>query len=205
MPSRVIHYFDYKSPYAYLAQEDTLRLSDELAQPIEWLPYTLNIPEFLGAAELDAEGNDTLNARNDHQWRRVRYLYLDCRRLANERGLTLRGPRKIFDTSIAHIGFFYARDRGDFRPYHQEVFARFWRRELDIENPRVIADLLTECGFDASDFEDYLTGEGRSLHDDNQTDAESRQIFGVPSYLVDDELFWGNERLERVRELCLAG
>lgn len=205
MPSRVVHYFDYKSPYAFLAQQEARQLSEELAKPIEWLPYTLDIPEFLGAAKLDADGNDTLDARNEHQWRRVRYLYMDCRRLANERGLTLRGPQKIFDTSVAHIGFFYARDHGDFRQYHDEVFTRFWRRELDIENPRVIGELLAECGIPASGFDAYLAGDGRAVHDANQIDAESRGVFGVPSYLVDDELFWGNERFERVRALCING
>jgi len=204
MAAEVVHYFDYKSPYAYLAQAETFEISAAAERPITWLPYTLDIPQFLGAAELDEDGNDRLDARNAHQWRRVRYLYMDCRRLANERGLTLRGPRKIFDTSIAHIGFFYASERGDFRPYHDEVFARFWRRELDIENPAVIADLLAECGIDASGFGDYLAGPGRTRHDANQAEAEARGVFGVPSYLVDGELFWGNERLDRVRAACAA-
>ncbi len=202
MARRIVHYFDYKSPYAFLAQSDAFALSDSLPEPIEWLPYTLDIPKFLGAAELDGDGNDTMGSRTEHQWRRVRYLYMDCRRLANERGLTLRGPQKVFDTSIAHIGFFYARAHGDFRAYHNEVFTRFWRRELDIENPDVIASLLDQSGIDASGFAEYLGGEGRTVHDRNQADAEAHGIFGVPSYLVGDELFWGNERFDRVSDLA---
>ena len=202
MSSRIVHYFDYKSPYAFLAQAETFALSDSAVEAIDWRPYTLHIPDFLGAASLNSDGNDTLQSRTEHQWRRVRYLYMDCRRLANERGLILRGPQKIFDTSIAHIGFFYAKSRGDFRTYHNEVFLRFWRRELDIENPRVIAELLEESDVDAAGFESYLQDEGRRIHDENQLDAESRGVFGVPSYLVGDELFWGNERFDQVRSLC---
>ena len=197
---RVIHYFDYKSPYAYLAQEETFRLRDDLGLDVEWLPYTLDIPSFLGSARVDVGGRVLEESRNEHQWRRVRYAYRDCRREAQRRGLVLRGPQKIFDSSIAHVGFLYAKCRGDFRGYHETVFERFWKRELDIEDPVVIARILDESGCDAQGFPVWLAGEGRREHDRICTDAEERGVFGVPSYLVDGELFWGLERLERVRE-----
>jgi 2-hydroxychromene-2-carboxylate isomerase len=202
---RVVHYFDYKSPYAYLAQEETFRLSTELGAEVDWLPYTLDIPSFLGAAEIDRSGRDVVGTRSAHQWRRVRYIYMDCRREANRMGMIIRGPRKIFDSSIAHIGFLYARSEGDFRRYHDSVFERFWKRELNIEDPKAVGELLEKSGLDASGFPDYLVGEGRREHDRIRADAEARGVFGVPSYLVGDELFWGGERLERVRELLRGG
>jgi 2-hydroxychromene-2-carboxylate isomerase len=198
---KVIHYFDYKSPYAYLAQEETYKLQVDFNIEIDWLPCTLDIPSFLGAAELDESGRDTVQTRNAHQWRRVKYSYMDCRREASRRGLIIRGPRKIFDSSIAHIGFLYAKRQGSFRPFHDFVYERFWKRELDIENPQEIARLLEEVGVDSSGFIGYLSAEGRQEHDRIQRGAETRGVFGVPSYLVDDELFWGAERIVRVREL----
>jgi 2-hydroxychromene-2-carboxylate isomerase len=201
----VVHYFDYKSPYAYLAQADLFALRDARGVDVEWLPYTLDIPSFLGNAELDAAGRDVKSERNAHQWRRVRYAYMDARREANRAGLVIRGPRKVFDSSIAHIGFLYARERGDFRPYHEHVFERFWRRELDIEDPRVVASVLVDAGVDARDFDAYLAGPGRAKLAAIQTDAEAKGVFGVPSYLVGDELFWGNERLDSVRERLKIG
>ena len=71
---------------------------------------------------------------------------------------------------------------------------------LDIEDPRAIAAELDAAGVAAAGFADFLSGEGRALHDRLRAEAEARGVFGVPAYLVDDELFWGNERLERVRE-----
>lgn len=201
MHPTVIHYFDYKSPYAYLAQEATYRLGSELGVKVRWLPYTLDIPRYLGSAELDTSGQDIGGTRNAHQWRRVRYSYMDCRREANRRGLIIRGPRKIFDSSVAHIGFLYASARGDFRPFHDAVYQQFWKRELDIEDRRVIARLLEESGIDAVGFEEYLADAGRGEHDRIQTAAEAKGVFGVPSYLYGDELFWGAERIERLREL----
>jgi len=203
MPT-VIHYFDYKSPYAYLAQQATFDLARTTGASIEWRPYTLKIEKYLGEAELDAQGRDTRGTRNDHQWRRVRYSYMDCRREASRRGLTIRGPRKIFDSSLAHIAFLYVGERGDFSPFHNAVFERFWRRELDIEDPAVLRALIEECGFDGADFERYLHGKGRARHDAIQFDAEAAGVFGVPSYLIEGELFWGLERLERVREMLTS-
>lgn len=201
MTLKIIHYFDYKSPYAYLAQEATYALERDYGISIEWQPYTLDIPAYLGAAELDVEGRDTVGTRNAHQWRRVKYSYMDCRREANRRGLVIRGPRKIYDSSIAHIGFYYARERGSWRAYHDRVFEMFWRRELDIEDPRVIVQELERAGIDAGGFPAFLAADGRKLHDRLRREADDAGVFGVPSWLVDGELFWGAERLERVREL----
>jgi 2-hydroxychromene-2-carboxylate isomerase len=199
--STVIHYFDYKSPYAYLAQQPTFELARATGATIEWRPYTLKIEKYLGEAELDTQGQDTRGTRNDHQWRRVRYSYMDCRREANRRGLVIRGPRKIFDSSLAHIAFLYVCERGDFTAFHNAVYARFWRRELDIESVAVLQALLEECGFSGAAFESYLRDAGRARHDAIQSDAEAAGVFGVPSYVVEGELFWGLERLERVKEL----
>lgn len=196
----ITHYFDYKSPYAYLAQEETFRLQEEFDVQVDFVPYTLDIPSFLGSAEVDDAGRVVSEARNSHQWRRVKYSYMDCRREANRRGLIIRGPRHIFDSSIAHIGMLYAKHRGDFRRYHDTVYERFWKRELEIEDPHVIQRVLEEAGVDASEFLTYLHGEGRKEHDRLRAEAEAMGVFGVPSYLVNGELFWGAERIPRVRE-----
>jgi 2-hydroxychromene-2-carboxylate isomerase len=206
-PPRVVHYFDYKSPYAYLAQAATDELEAELATrgiAVERLPYTLDIPSYLGDARLDESGRDVVGTRDAHQWRRVRYAYMDCRREAGRRGLTIRGPRKVFDSSIAHVGFLWAARAGRVRPYHDRVFEKFWKRELDIEDPAAIAAEIAAAGLAAGGFAAFLAGEGRALHDRLRGEAEGKGVFGVPSYLVGDELFWGNERIERVRERALG-
>jgi 2-hydroxychromene-2-carboxylate isomerase len=84
-------YFDYKSPFAYLVKDEAYRLAEEYRVQIEWLPYVLDIPATLG----DVPTPTTL------QWRKVCYAYLDARRWASKRGLLLRGPQKIFDSSLA--------------------------------------------------------------------------------------------------------
>ncbi len=200
----VIHYFDYKSPYAYLAQQATDELESDLGIVIERLPYTLDVPSYLGDARLDDGGNDVVGTRSAHQWRRVRYAYMDCRREAARRGLVIRGPRKIFDSSVAHVGFLWAARAGRIHPFHDRVFERFWKRELDIGDIEAVTRELETAGVQTAGFDAFLAGEGRALHDRIRAEAEAKGIFGVPSYLVGDELFWGNERIARVRERVLA-
>jgi 2-hydroxychromene-2-carboxylate isomerase len=202
MTRRIKVYSDYKSPYAYLAKDLAYDLEQETGVALEWLPYTLDIPAYLGSATLDAGGKVVEQSRNAHQWRRVKYSYMDCRREANRRGLTVRGPRKIFDSTLANIGMLYAQRHGVFRAYHDRVFERFWQRELDIESAAALAAVLTQCGADTKDFPAFLAGEGRRQLEAIQREAEAAGVFGVPSYLIDDgDLYWGREHLPHIREL----
>ena len=198
-------YSDYKSPYAYLAKDPTYELERGTGAKVEWLPYTLDIPAYLGSATVDAGGKVVEASRNAHQWRRVKYGYMDCRREANRRGLTIRGPRKIFDSTLANMGMLYAQRHGVFHSYHDRVFERFWKRELDIESPAALAAVLEECGARSKDFVAFVADEGRRELDRIQREAEASGVFGVPSYLLDDgDLYWGREHLPHIRELLMA-
>jgi 2-hydroxychromene-2-carboxylate isomerase len=75
----VTAYIDYKSPYAYLAKDPGYELERDFGVYIDWLPYVLDIPSFLGSARVDEAGRVIEEQRNAHQWRRVRYSYMDCR------------------------------------------------------------------------------------------------------------------------------
>lgn len=205
MPIRTIKvYTDYKSPYAYLAKDLAYELERDTGVALDWLPYTLDIPAYLGSAKVDGSGGVLEESRNAHQWRRVKYSYMDCRREANLRGLTIRGTQKIWDSSRANIAMLYAKQQGAavFRGYHDRVFERFWKRELDIEKPEVLAAVLNECGAETGGLAAYLEGEGRRALLDIQAKAEAAGVFGVPSFLLPDgDLYWGREHLTRIREL----
>ena len=192
-------YIDYKSPYAYLAIQPTLTLQRDFNVSLQWLPYTLDIPDFLGSAKVDENGVVIEQNRSPHQWRRVRYSYMDARRYANLCGLTIRGPRKIWDSSIAGIGLLYAQEQNVVGEYNLQVYERFWRRELNIEDQQAIKQILVGVGADVSKFDNYMMEEGRILLDRIQIDAEKQGVFGVPTYIFDKELFWGREHIALIR------
>jgi 2-hydroxychromene-2-carboxylate isomerase len=199
-------YIDYKSPYAYLAKDLVYELERDFAVHIDWLPYTLDIPSALGSATVDDNGRVIEDQRNAHQWRRVRYSYMDCRRQAQKRGLVIRGPRKIWDSTLALRGMMYAKREGPtvLRRYHDTVFERFWKRELDIEDPGVIGMVLAETGANTRGLSTYLAGQGREELEKICRAAEARGVFGVPTFVLNGELFWGREHLPDIREMLDA-
>ena len=119
-----IVYTDFKSPYAYLAKDLVYALEDELGLYADWRHFTLDIPSYLGAAEVDDHGKVLEATRSEHQWKRVKYAYMDVRRYANLRGMTIRGTQKIWDTSLAGIALYKAKEAGrgrDARIYGQHL------------------------------------------------------------------------------------
>jgi 2-hydroxychromene-2-carboxylate isomerase len=114
-------------------------------------------------------------------------------------------PTEDFDSRLANIALLYARQQGLLRDYHDRVFDRFWKRDLDIESMAALADLLAQAGADTTDFTAFVAGDGRRQLEAIQREAEAAGVFGVPSYLLDDgDLYWGREHLPRIRELLTA-
>jgi 2-hydroxychromene-2-carboxylate isomerase len=208
MPDKpaVTIYIDFKSPYAYLAKDPARDLERHFALSLDWVPYILDIPSYLGAARLDAEGRVVDENRNAHQWRRVRYSYMDCRRQARKRGLVIRGTQKIWDSTLAAAGMLYAKRQGaeELRRYIDITFEHFWRRELDIEAPSVIETVLAEAGADTQDAAFWLAGDGKRDVALISREAEAKGIFGVPTFVIDGELFWGSEHLPDIYEMLAS-
>ena len=188
---RITAYTDYKSPYAYVASQATFELAARPDVDLEWLPYTLDIPSYLG----------TVEERDPHQGRKVRYGYMDARRLAERQGLVLKGPRRIYSAYLSSVGLLYAKRCGLFAGYHREVFRRFWNRELDIDSPTEMSALISELGGDGEAFAAYAQGTGREEHDRIRAEAEDAGVFGVPTFVLDGELFFGGDRLPLLHQV----
>lgn len=191
---RVRIYTDYKSPYAFVANKRLFELEEKYGVELEWLPYTLRIPEFMGSVE----------ERTPHFWRKVRYLYMDARRYANAQGLTMKGPRRIYDAFYSSAGMLFAQRQGLFRSYHDTVFRRFWSHDLEIDELSHISGVIASIGGSVHEFEAYVEGPARAEHDGIIDEAEMLGVFGVPTMVFNGELFWGNDRIdmliERIRD-----
>jgi len=199
-------YIDLKSPYAFIAIEPTRAMAGRLGVRIDWRPFTLDIPSYLGSARLDDRGRVAASDRTPQQWSGVKYAYRDARRYASLRGKTLRGTVKIWDSSLAGIAMLFAKRHGRvvFDRFVDDAYARFWRRELDIEDIGVLEGTLADAGAPAEGFREYAAGAGRAEHDALNQTAFDAGVFGVPSYLAGDEMWFGREHLPRV-EWLLAG
>mmetsp|Transcript_45826 Transcript_45826/g.147145 ORF Transcript_45826/g.147145 Transcript_45826/m.147145 type:complete len:318 (-) Transcript_45826:132-1085(-) len=201
---RVEVYVDLKSPYAFLAIEPTYALQEDFDVELVWRPYVLDIAGFLGSAEVGAQDNKVrqgTNERSPGQWRAVKYAYANVRRYAAERRppLTVYGTRKIWDTSLAGIAMLFAERRGRLRDFQQRLWPSFWRRDLDAEDLGTLAAVLRASGVDTAGFEEFVAGDGRRELMEIQEEATRRGIFGVPSYVLDGEMFFGREHLALLR------
>ena len=205
-PQIVTIYTDYKSPYAFLARDLAYELQRDYPIRLDWRPYILDIPSYLGSARVDDAGAVVEQDRNAHQWRRVRYSYMDCRRQARKRGLTIRGTQKIWDSTLAAAGMLFAQQAGDtvFRRYHGAVFERFWQRALDIEDPDALAAILSDAGADAANFHvrlDALRHDVAAI----SRQAETEGVFGVPTFVLGGDIYWGREHLADIRDRLTTG
>ncbi len=198
--ARLAVYIDMKSPYAFISIEPTRAMAAHAGVAIDWRPFTLDIPSYLGSARLDARGKVASSNRTPQQWTGVRYAYRDARRYARLRGKTLRGTVKIWDSSLAGIAMLWAKQQGHecIDRFLDEANARFWRRELDIEDLDVLESVLRDTDADVVGFRDFANGPGRAIHDELNEAAFDAGVFGVPSYLVGDEMWFGREHLPRV-------
>jgi 2-hydroxychromene-2-carboxylate isomerase len=197
-------YTDYKSPYAFLAKDRIYALARETGASVEWLPYILDVSRYLGHATVGPDGSVLEENRNAHQWRRIRYMFMDCRRQARKLGLILRSTQKIWNSAPASAGMLFAQQAGHaiFRNYHDTIFQRFWARDLDIENIDALATVLTEADADGTEFPAFLPA-GLARVAAIGKIAEADGVFGVPTFVVEKELFWGGEHLPDIRDMVI--
>ncbi len=187
-------YSDYKSPFAYLAFDPAFALEERFCVRIRWIPFQLKIK---GKGE-----------RSTYSEYKAKYSYLDARRWAQSRGLIIRGPLKVYDTTPALIGGLFADTQGRLRDYSRKVYELFFRRELEADQPEAVAVVIADLGMPAEEFRKYLDGPGAEAYRDAQEEASSDHVFGVPLLIFEGEPFWGHDRLplleQRLAEHGLA-
>jgi 2-hydroxychromene-2-carboxylate isomerase len=192
-PEELKLYYDYKSPFTYLAAEPAFALPERYRVRLRWLPFVLRI-----------KGPGQRSIYSD--WK-AKYSYLDARRFANQRGgFKIMGPRKIYDSSPALVGGLFAEREGFFREYTLETFRRFFERRLEIDVPDQVAELVGELrGPEAAEaYRAFLAGDGPKRLDACIEEGHADHVFGVPIFVLRGELFWGNDRLPLLEER-LAG
>jgi 2-hydroxychromene-2-carboxylate isomerase len=182
-------YYDYKSPFAYLAAEPAFSLPERFAVELRWIPFQLRLK---GKGE-----------RSQYSEWKARYSYFDARRWANRRGgFQIRGPKKVYDSRPALIGGLFATREGCFREYTLGAYARFFDHQLELDLPEDVAAFLDEVagrGMGAR-YLAYLAGEGAEAFDAAMAEAHADQVFGVPLFFFRGEPFWGHDRMPLLEE-----
>jgi 2-hydroxychromene-2-carboxylate isomerase len=185
-------YFSFRSPYSWLATERFESELGDLAVEIVRLPV-YPTPEL--SPELFPSDPVRIPAK-------IVYIAQDVRRLARERGLTVRFPSAADpDWSISHAAFLGAERQGAGHRFMLEVFRKRFGEGLDLGEDGVIADAARRAGLDP----DVILSAAHSEELRAQASAgwrlgvERDRIFGVPSFVYAGKLYWGQDRMHFLR------
>lgn len=185
---KVDYFFDYVSAYSYLVNGQVAKIEGAEVQ------YR---PMLLGAV-MQATGNSppgTVKAKG-------KYLLTDLKRWANRYGIPIHF-NSIFpqNTMYALRAAIAAQRRGVFHEIHQAFFDAMFVHDLDLNDRDVLRKIISAAGLDADELMSDI--ENQSIKDElkeNTEEAIRRGVFGAPTFFVGDEMFFGNDRLDFVRE-----
>ena len=192
MSAVVEFYYDYASVYSYLADSQLDKLG---ADKIVYRPILLG-------AVFKATGNSTpmaVEAKRD-------YLDKDAARWARRYGVPLRfNPVFPLNTVNALRLALVAQGRDEFATVHAALYRAAWADGHDIGRPDVLEAILRSAGLPASVYLEAVADQAiKDKLRENTEEAVLRGVFGAPSFVVDDILYFGNDRMDFVAE-ALAG
>lgn len=190
MPAKHIDFwFEFASSYSYLAVMRIEPLAQAAGITVGWRPFLLG-PVFLSLGWNDSPFNIYPP--------KGRYMWRDMARLASKYGLPFKLP-----STFPRDGLLAARVAllGENEPwlpaFARGVMEANFAQDQDIANPQVIGDLLTGLGLDAQEILTAAqTPDNKHALARQTENATELGIFGAPTFLVDGEMFWGNDRLE---------
>jgi 2-hydroxychromene-2-carboxylate isomerase len=190
---RMQMWFDFASPYSYLAIERVGALAQAASVRVDLRPFLLG-PIF------QAQG------WNDTPFRlfpgKGAYMMRDIARLADKYGVVYNRPRLFPRMSVlpARIGLL-GQDEPWGRDFCLAVFRANFQHDLDIQAEDVVHGLLTQLSLDADALIAQAKSEAAKEALRRQVDrARDLGVFGAPTFFVGDEMFWGNDRLEDALE-----
>lgn len=140
---------------------------------------------------------------------RQRHRILEIVRCADIRGLPINKSPAHFpvDATLADNSIIALIEMGE-NPvdYMDDVFAAVWVNEQNISDETVLAGLLTKHGFDAETvLAKAKTEEVSAIRSRNAQDAVNADAVGVPAYVVNGEVFWGQDRVEHIDHMLTTG
>ncbi len=187
MAHRLEYFYDFVSPYSYLAQSQVPALVERTGAELVYRPF------FLGGV-MQAAGNAppaTVPAK-------ARYMFTDIARWLDRYGIELEfNPHFPVNTVRPMRGALVALEEGFLPAYNDALFAAMWREEKNVGDAQVLGQVVEAAGLDAAKLLARIEEpEVKERLKANTAEAVERGAFGAPSFFVGDEMFFGNDRLD---------
>jgi 2-hydroxychromene-2-carboxylate isomerase len=188
-------FFDYGSPFSYLADTQLDGLAARTGAEIAYRPILLG-----GVFKQTGNASPiTIEAKRN-------YMRVELGRWAKRYGIApLRNAHFPINTMRLMRGAIAAQRAGVFPTYHRAVFDAFWARGLNLGDDAVMREVLQQAGLDAVRLN--AMSEEQAVKDElrrNTEEAVRRGAFGAPTFFVGEDIFWGNDRLDFVEQALAA-
>ena len=191
MPEPITFYFEFASPYAYLAARRVDEAAARHGRSVDWQAISLAHVLKARGASRDAMGPEKLD-----------YIMRDAERSAAMQGAPFRMPA-VFpaDSKAARQAFhrLKARDAALAARFARAVYHRYWGEGLDIATAEQIGEATAALGVGAQEVAAAMADPAaRQAAIDATAQAIAHGMFGAPAFIVDGELFWGQDRIDMV-------
>jgi 2-hydroxychromene-2-carboxylate isomerase len=197
MTAQVESFFDFGSPTSYLAWSQLPRIAAAAGATIVWRPMLLG-------GVFKATGNASPVAVPA----KGRWMETDITRWAKRYRVAFRfNPHFPINTLTLMRGAtgLQLRWPGDFDRYLTAIYGSMWKDAANLGDPGVLAATLAAHGFDPEAFAALVADpEVKARLVATTEEAVARGVFGAPTFFVGDEMFFGQDRLDFVREAASA-
>ena len=183
MTSVIDFYFDFISPYSYLAYKKLINLKN------------INVnykPILLGG--LHKLGGITAPAFNE---RKMKNMKNDCELIAKKNKIEFKWNNKFPINSLSLMRGYLTIDNKLKKKYFDNCFNAYWKDDIDISNEKNLSKILEKCEININFFKENI--KQQKIKDELKkltNDAFEMNIFGAPTFIVNKKLFWGQDRLD---------
>ncbi len=196
MAETVEFFYDFGSPYTYLATTRIEAIIERQAAVLAWRPFLLG-----GVFKSLNTQAPALSSQEKARW-----MLQDLERWAAHYEVPfLMNPHFPVNTLQAMRLAIAAEERGHQVPLARRLFDDMWVQGKDLADPAVLTEALKAIGAPVSLLERTLSGHVKDRLKANTEEAVSRGAFGAPAIFVGDALFFGNDRLDFLEKRLKLG
>lgn len=187
MTSVIDFYFDFISPFSYLAHVRLPALARAHGRTLAYHP--IDIPEAKIAAGNYGPSNREVPAK-------IKVLMADLARWAERYEVPLAFPAS-FACGEWNMAALYASEHGAAEAFVTDAYHRIWALGIDPGDAQELQSASAAAGLDPDEVTSFVASEDAARrYREARSKAYARGVFGAPMMFVDDQIFWGNDRLE---------
>ena len=183
MSDHIDFYFDIISPYAYIAYKKILKIKD--------VNFKLK-PILLGG--LHNLAGITAPAFNKYK---MKNMQNDCELVAKKNNINFKWNSRFPINSLNIMRGYLCVEDNKKEEYLNIFFEAYWKKDLDLSNNELMKQLLNKLNINENDFFNSINNQDiKDKLKELTQEAFKKEVFGAPTFIVNNKIFWGQDRLE---------